>query len=302
MKRKGIIILIIVILLFSGCINQKIDNQKIDNHKVDNQKVDNQRTVKIGDNVSVDYIGTSNGKIFDTTIETVAKENNLSMTNKTYKPIRFIVGKGSMIKGFEDGIIGMKVGESKKLTIPPENAYGQKNPQLIQIVPIVQTVPRIRTFPKAFEMPINQFKSLFGLDNHKTGDTVKIPDTNVNVTILNINANSSVLVSYNLSVGSNVSSGVPWNDTVIKMDDKNITVRSEAKKGDTFQFGGVPWNTTVIDVDSDNLTLMHNKIPDTRIQNGLTRVHFNETSIIMDQNHELAGETLIFDVTIKSIN
>lgn len=287
--KKTLVLIITVILLFSGCVNQKTGNQ-----------TGNQKTVKVGDNVSVDYIGTVNGKIFDTSIENIAKENNLSMPNRTYEPIRFVIGKGKMIKGFEEGIIGMKVGESKKLTIPPENAYGQKNPQLIQTVPIVQTVPRIRTFPKVFEMPINQFTSLFGT-NHKIGDSVKIPDTNVNVTILNINTSSSASVSYNLSVGSNVSSGVPWNDIVVKIDDKNITVESGAKKGDTFQYGGVPWNTTVINVDSDNLTLMHNKIPDTKIQNGLTRVHFNDTSIIMDQNNELAGETLVFDVTIKSI-
>ena len=284
--KKILVILAAAILLFSGCIGQNSGNQK---------------TVKIGDNVSVDYIGSANGHIFDTSVESVAKENNLSVHNRTYKPISFTVGKGQFIKGFEEGIVGMKVGESKTLIIPPDQAYGPKNSQLIQTIPIIQKVPITRTFPKVFEIPYGQFASLFGVQ-HKNGDSVRVPGTNANVSILNISTASNVVVSYELSIGSNVSSGVPWNDTVIKIDDKNVTVKSEAKKNDTFKFGGVPWNTTVIDIDSNNMTIMHNKIPDTKMQNGLTRIHFNDTYIIMDQNNELAGETLTFIVTLKSID
>lgn len=289
--KKILILLAAAIILFSGCIAQNSGNQT----------TGNQKTVKVGDNVSVDYTGSVNGKIFDTSIESVAKENNLSGPNRTYEPIRFTVGKGQFIKGFEEGIIGMKLGESKTLTIPPEKGYGQKNPLMIQTVPIVQKVPLVRTFPKVFEIPSGQFTSLFGT-SHKIGDSVRIPGTNANISILNMSATSGVLASYELSVGSNISSGVPWNDTVISIDDKNITVKSQAKKNDTFQFGGVPWNTTVIDIDSVNMTMMHNSIPDTRMQNGMTRVHFNDTYITLDQNNELAGETLVFNVTIKSID
>lgn len=283
--KKILILLAAAILLFSGCIDQKAGNQK---------------TVKTGDNVSVDYTGSLNGTVFDTSIESVAKENNLYISNRTYQPIQFTVGKGQFIKGLEEGIVGMKLGESKILTIPPEKAYGPKNPLLIQTFPIIQKVPLIRTFPKVFEIPSGQFTSLFGT-SHKIGDSVTIPGTSANISILNIST-TSVLASYELSVGSNIPSGEPWNDTVIKIDDGNITVKSQVKKNDTFQFGGVPWNTTVIDVDSVNMTMMHNSIPDTRLQNGLTRVHFNETYIILDQNNELAGEILVFNVTIRSID
>jgi FKBP-type peptidyl-prolyl cis-trans isomerase 2 len=283
--KKILVILAATILLFSGCVGQKTGNQN---------------TVKIGDNVSVDYTGSINGRIFDTSIESIAKENNLSTPNKTYEPLLFTVGKGQVIKGLDEGIIGMKVEESKTLIIPPDKAYGPKNPLLIKTVPVIQEVPIVRTFSKVFEISADQFSSIFGV-GHKVGDSVKVPSTNANITILNIST-ISVSVSYELSVGSNISSGVPWNDTVIKVDDKNITVKSEAKKNDTFQFGGVPWNTTVTNIDSANMTIMHNKMPDTKIQGGLTRIHFNDTYITMDQNGELVGETLVFNVTIKSIN
>jgi FKBP-type peptidyl-prolyl cis-trans isomerase 2 len=291
--KKILILLAVAILLFSGCVDQKTGNQK----------TGNQKTVKIGDNVSVDYTGSINGKIFDTSIENIAKENNLSVPNRIYKPLRLIVGKGQVIKGFDEGIIGMKVGESKTLTIPPEKAYGPKDPQLVQTVPIIQNAPTIKTFLKVFQIPVDRFNVMFGGD-HKIGDSVKIPGANINLTVIDINT-SNVLVSYNLQVGDKISqSGAPWNETVIKIDDKNVTVRSEVKKNDKIQFEGAPWNTTVVDVDSENITLRHNSIPDTNIRDGLylTRVRFNETYITMDRNNELAGETLIFNIAIKSID
>ena len=129
------------------------------------------------------------------------------------------------------------------------------------------------------------------------------------MTIQNISTNVSL--SYNFKVGDNIpSSGLPWNTTVVKIDSENITVQYSVKKNDTLQlqidqFQKTPWNTTVIAITSTNITLRHNAIPDTEIQSMFgppVRVHFNETSIIMDANNKLAGKTLIFNVTLKSIN
>src|SRR3989337_2186917 len=91
---------------------------------------------------------------------------------------------------------------------------------------------------------------------------------------------------------------------------KDMTVQYSVKKNDTIQlqmdqFQKAPWNTTVIGITSMNITLRHNAIPDTEIQSmfgPLVKVHFNETSIIMDENNKLAGKTLIFNVTLRSIN
>jgi FKBP-type peptidyl-prolyl cis-trans isomerase 2 len=195
----------------------------------------------------------------------------------------------------------MKVGESKTLIIPPDKAYGPKNPKLIQIIPITQNLPITRTFQKVVEVPFDEFNSTFGAD-HKIGDSVKLPNANVNLKILNMNATSDVSLSYVLSVGDNISAGVPWNDTVIKIDDKNITVKSQVEKNTTFQFRSDPWTTTVTDVDSNNMTIVRNSIPDTNVQGSSERIHFNDTYIIIDRNNELAGETLNFNITVRSIN
>lgn len=70
---------------------------------------------KPGDSVSVLYTGKlQDGKVFDSS----EKHGN--------QPIEFILGKGMVIKGWDDGIKGMTIGEKRTLIIPPDLAYGAK--------------------------------------------------------------------------------------------------------------------------------------------------------------------------------
>jgi FKBP-type peptidyl-prolyl cis-trans isomerase 2 len=287
--KKFVILLLAALILLSGCVGQKA-------------------AVKNGDNISVNYIGRlPDGKVFDTNIETVAKENNLFNPEKNYIPLQFVVGTKKVIRGFDEGVLGMKVGDSKIITIPPEKGYGLINPMLIQAMPRIENVSATREIPKVFDVPLNQFEGTLG-PNHSIGEIVKIPDTNINVTILNIT--SKVSLSYNLKVGGEIwESWVPWNETVVKIDEKNITIKANVSKNEIVQLQGAPWNTTVIGLNNVNITLRHNAIPDTMIpiQNMLgqmipMKLSFNETSIILDKNPELAGKTLVFNVTLVSIN
>lgn len=77
------------------------------------------RTVKKGDRIRVNYIGTlNNGEKFDSSLD----------PGRT--PLEFIVGAGTMIKGFDRGVEGMTVGETKKLHLLPEEAYGMPRDDL----------------------------------------------------------------------------------------------------------------------------------------------------------------------------
>jgi len=75
-------------------------------------------TAKNGDNVKVHYRGTlTTGEQFD--------------SSEGREPLAFKVGAGQMIKGFDEAIPGMAVGEKKTINISPENAYGEKSQEAI---------------------------------------------------------------------------------------------------------------------------------------------------------------------------
>ena len=76
-----------------------------------------------GSTVSVMYAGRLlNGKLFDTNIESVAKE--AGRPGGHFQPFAFTLGQGSVIPGWEEGILGLTQGSKATLIIPSEMAYG----------------------------------------------------------------------------------------------------------------------------------------------------------------------------------
>ena len=84
---------------------------------------DDNAAVKKGDRVSLQYTGTfADGSVFDT-------------SKKRDEPLKFTAGKGQVIPGFDRAVMGMKMGEEKKFTLQPEEAYGDRKPDWTQTVP-----------------------------------------------------------------------------------------------------------------------------------------------------------------------
>jgi FKBP-type peptidyl-prolyl cis-trans isomerase 2 len=78
--------------------------------------------VKSGDKIKVHYHGKlTTGETFD--------------SSEGRAPLEFEVGSGMVIKGFDDGVTGMTVGQKKTINIPVNEAYGPKNPDMIIEMP-----------------------------------------------------------------------------------------------------------------------------------------------------------------------
>ncbi len=82
-------------------------------------------TVQQGQRVQVNYIGKRlDGKLFDTNIEAVAKENGAYIPQRTYEPMAVMAGVGQMIPGFDQALTMMKKGGKATVIIPFRLAYG----------------------------------------------------------------------------------------------------------------------------------------------------------------------------------
>ena len=78
-------------------------------------------TVKSGDTVKVHYTGKlDSGEVFD--------------SSEGAEPLAFTVGVGEVIPGFDQALMGMQVGDTKDVVIEPEQAYGNRIEELVQVI------------------------------------------------------------------------------------------------------------------------------------------------------------------------
>jgi len=107
MKKINIVLTLTIILLIIGLIIFLLGGNM---------------AVKKGDKIKVDYTGTfENGTVFD--------------TSEGKQPLEFTAGEGMVVKGFDEAVIGMEKGEEKEVTLQPEEAYGNSNPEFIKKLP-----------------------------------------------------------------------------------------------------------------------------------------------------------------------
>ena len=124
--KKIYLIIILAILIIVGVYSVLFKNQKpnenqlqlnnniqeIQDMKIETLKEGNGSEAKNGDTISVHYMGIlENGTKFDSSIDRGT-------------PFSFTLGTGQVIQGWDLGVLGMRVGERRKLTIPSELAYG----------------------------------------------------------------------------------------------------------------------------------------------------------------------------------
>jgi len=107
----GILVVVLILLVFF--VSNGDDNMT--EFKIETlQEGSGDQVVKSGDTITVHYTGTlEDGTKFDSSVD-------------RGEPFTFTIGSGQVIQGWEQGFSGMKVGEKRRLTIPPEMGYGDR--------------------------------------------------------------------------------------------------------------------------------------------------------------------------------
>jgi len=94
--------------------------------------------MKEGTFVRIDYIGriVESENIFDLTREDVAKKEGIFNPSFVYGPVPIIVGANFVVRGLEKALKQMKIGDKKKVKVEPNDAFGERNPKLIKLIPL----------------------------------------------------------------------------------------------------------------------------------------------------------------------
>jgi len=85
--------------------------------------------------IKVDYVGKTDGEIFDLTSKEKAEEAGLNTEQMEFEPIYVLIGENYIIEGLEEALKEMSVGEEKDLEIPAGKAYGERSSDDVETFP-----------------------------------------------------------------------------------------------------------------------------------------------------------------------
>lgn len=158
------------------------------------------KSVEVGDTLYINYnFYLDTGEIVDTTFEDVAMDDTKPKVwwfrlRATYEPLKIVVGDGTLPPDLELALIGMHEGQQKEVSIPPEKAYGYKDPEKITEIPLIQTLN------KEEEVPLEDFKDRIGEDP-VPDERYKFQDLTIHVLEV---TEDKVRFTYELQVGQEI--------------------------------------------------------------------------------------------------
>jgi len=89
------------------------------------------------DFIKISYTGRiKDGGIFDTTDKSIAETEGIFNKERVYSPLSIVVGGGQVVKGLDEGLKDVKVGQEKKIEVKPEDGYGARNAAMVRLVPM----------------------------------------------------------------------------------------------------------------------------------------------------------------------
>jgi peptidylprolyl isomerase len=287
-----VIVLIVVLMVSASSVAVLLYSGSQTNEGPSSQQV------VAGDTIEVDYIGRlADGRVFDTSIWSVASNNalypkSLSFTERPesqYTPLSFTVGAGLVITGFDQGVLGMVVGQTKVIEVSPSEGYGEMNTSKLF------TADLIDSQPVYVSMNASVFSSQYS-SIPQIGATVKDPLYGWDVNVISFDQQADLVVVRNMpQLGQ--SYAVYGDPTAAKPTGwfaEVISVDSSANGG-----------TGVIQVQNLLTDSDAGMIQGVSTSNGSTfivdQVDEAAGTYRMNYNNELVGVPLYFTVTLIKI-
>ncbi len=253
-----------------------------------------------GDTVLVDYIGRyPNGTLFDTSIAYEAQNAGTYDARRDYMPLRVTIGDGEVIAGFEEALIGMRKGETKRAIITPEKGYGKRSASKVSTIPLIKTMPLRIVASREVRVPTQRFM----VDHPDATEGSIIEQDRITYTVTTYGLDEVTLLRDAEPGEEILLPGTTWSSVVESVTPTAMTIRQQLEDGNVVRTGIAPGRVT-IDGETATITLL--------LEQGGLLVHeelgtgivtsVNATEATVDFNHPLAGETLHFELILIDVN
>jgi FKBP-type peptidyl-prolyl cis-trans isomerase 2 len=246
--------------------------------------------------------GAANGKIIESTIESVSRENGVYQSGMSFEPFRLVLGTNSVIPGFEAGVASMKKGEKKMIEVAAKDGYGETS--IVRTVPKYEVAPEFTiTVDKArFQDVITQVVPLSSLGDAGKGlkewqtltgglgipaKVVKLDGENVTLAIEN---RDHPFYGKKLEVGASS-----------EVDGAKFTVKQLTETGVTMDVvnSRSPFAGKKFEVGIEGV--LQNPATTTTVPLKIAAINGENIDVLMPNPHPLAGKTLFFDVEVLDI-
>ncbi len=255
---------------------------------------------KAGDKVEVKYVGSlENGSVFDTNIKEVAMANGMYNPKRSYSDLKFTLGKGQMIKGFDEAVTGMRIGEEKTVIIPPEKAYGPYLENKTMNVNLSKEIPIYGTTTRDIIIKPEELIEIFNVTDIKVNDT--LPATvkyKYPIMIIKI-SNEDLTGRLQIKSGDYYEEGL-YNITIASVRNGDVTF----KRIPLFDSLPSKYGGLLVKLEKDRIILTQNATIGNKVTLDNATYYISlikNNTIILDQNHPLAGKNLVFRIILDRI-
>lgn len=97
-----------------------------------------------GDFILISYVARvkETGEVFDTTIEEIAKKERLYKEGEIYEPKLVVLGEKWVLEALDESLLNLEIGKKATIEIPPEKAFGPRDPSKVKLVPLRRLTSR----------------------------------------------------------------------------------------------------------------------------------------------------------------